>query len=62
MRVRIIGTLNIWKWLDFKEDIKGIMKDFKVEDNQVVWKEFEVEKEIDPVILDKYNLKCEVLE
>lgn len=62
MRVRIIGTLNIWKWLDFKEEIKGIMKDFEVEENQVVWKEFEVEKEIDPVILDKYNLKCEVLE
>lgn len=62
MRVKITGTLNIWKWLDFKEEIKGIMKDFKVDDNRVVWKEFEVENEIDPVILEKYNLKCEVLE
>ncbi|MGL4740166.1 MAG: hypothetical protein ACRC41_05085 [Sarcina sp.] len=62
MLYRIYGNMNFWIWTDLKDEIKGIAKDYKLDENKkIIYKEFEVAKAIQnkKEIETIYNVRIE---
>lgn len=62
MLYRIYGDLDLWTWMDLKADIKGISKDYRVDEKKkIIYKEFEVTLGIEKKeqIESLYNVKIE---
>lgn len=53
---KVLGSLHIWGWTDFKEEINGRVIAYDTTGNIINSITYEVEKEIDKRVLKKYGL------
>lgn len=58
MRYKVKGNIHLWGWVNFKNAIKGVLVDYKVDGNITYWKEFEtdVDAKIVENIIMEYGL------